>query len=187
MKIAITGNTSGIGLELSKRFADLGWEVSGFSRTSGYDLTDFNTMHQMIEEVVAYNPDIFVNNAYVGQNNAIILYEIFKEWRWYDNKTIINISSVAGDFLVTENPDTYPIWKKCADDLVFQLQNMEHNCKLTNIRPGYVDTPAVINVEKPKLSTEQVVDKIMWAERQSEYIQEIKFVTKINSENEYSD
>lgn len=47
--ILITGNTSGVGLELSKLYEADGYNVIGLSRSQGYDLENVNDVHEFCD------------------------------------------------------------------------------------------------------------------------------------------
>jgi len=47
--ILITGNTSGVGLELSKLYEADGYNVIGLSRSQGYDLENVNDIHEFCD------------------------------------------------------------------------------------------------------------------------------------------
>ena len=42
MKVAITGHTKGLGASLKKVFEETGHSVIGFSKSTGYDISDSN-------------------------------------------------------------------------------------------------------------------------------------------------
>lgn len=94
MKIAITGHSRGLGAQLKTYYETNGHEVSGFSRSNGYDLRDWSKMQKMLEQIADY--DVFVNNAKPDFVQTTVLYELWKRWR-DQQKIIINISSgIAG-------------------------------------------------------------------------------------------
>ena len=46
MKIAITGHTKGVGQAIASRFDD----VMGFSKSTGYDISDDNVVKQIVKK-----------------------------------------------------------------------------------------------------------------------------------------
>ena len=58
MKIVITGHTRGIGKAFYDHFVNLGHEVVGVSRSTGFDIP--NDINRIVE--LATNCDLFVNN-----------------------------------------------------------------------------------------------------------------------------
>lgn len=53
-KVAITGNTRGIGLQFHNHFVARGWEVIGYNRQTGFQ--------NVVKESIGC--DLFINNAY---------------------------------------------------------------------------------------------------------------------------
>jgi NAD(P)-dependent dehydrogenase (short-subunit alcohol dehydrogenase family) len=90
MKIAITGHTRGLGAEFKKTYAELGHQVSGFSRSNGYDLRNWDHMQKMLDQITEC--DMFINVAKPDFVQTTVLYELWKRWK-NQQKTIINISS----------------------------------------------------------------------------------------------
>jgi len=89
MKCIITGHTSGIAKVIYEHLKEIGWEVIGVSRTTGYNLvTD-------IDEVVALSEgvDLFINCANVGRSQLALLEQLHDKV-----KRMIVFGSVAGDF-----------------------------------------------------------------------------------------
>ena len=143
MKVAITGHTRGIGAAIASRFDD----VVGFSKTTGYDLSDHKVIKQVVEE--AQDCDIFVNNAYYGDAQTKLLYKMYEKWQ-HTPKLIINIGAVSSD---THTNFTrvgyvkfwtdYTSYKKQLDFASLQLSDMRKNndmCKVTMLKGGFVKT-----------------------------------------------
>lgn len=61
--VLITGNTHGVGLELTKLYEAEGYNVIGMSRALGYDLEDIENVHRFNEEHRATLFDIVILNA----------------------------------------------------------------------------------------------------------------------------
>ena len=145
MKIAVTGHTSGIGKAIYDLLVEQGHEVVGFSRQTGFDLLKLKTNDTDKEEIVKFamslnDYDIFINNACYEFMQVELLYALYNEWKKFD-KTIINIGSVSGDKSKGE-PHEYQIHKVALDKACQQLETMG-KCKVVNVRPGWVDTPAI--------------------------------------------
>lgn len=174
---AITGATTGIGKAIFDHVVSLGYSATNFSRTTDCDLSTSSGLIKLNLNIQNGPFNVFVNNAYVEENNVRILYGIANHWKDKPENIIINLGSMASEG-IRHWHNNYTTWKKAADTAVLQLQHSEDiKCKIINIRPGYVDTPRVDYVNKIKINKEKVVEIIMWAINQSKdvYVREIKF------------
>lgn len=88
MKCVITGHTTGLGKAMFEHFQQLGWEVIGVSRQTGYDLT--TDIDRVVE--LANSADLFINNANVDRAQFELLNAVNK------NVKQIVLGSVAGEF-----------------------------------------------------------------------------------------
>lgn len=143
MKIAITGHTQGIGRALTEVFPN----HVGFSRNNGYDLNTIYGRHKAYRDMA--DCTVFVNNAPIGWNQIILLYELWDQWRNTEN-TIINIGSDAADYSQT-TARPYSIQKKALQDTCLQMQQSSNSCRVMLIKPGYVDTPRVSEIDSHKI------------------------------------
>lgn len=160
MKIAITGHTVGIGKAIADACEAESHEVVGFSRTTGYTL--FNDIDKVVAD--SENCDVFVNNRYDYYNaeQVELLYRMFESWRGQD-KRIVNISSRAGTYSNRGIPDRYAIHKQALDAACDQLNGVrDMRPRVTNLKPGYVDTPGQKGHFEPKLSPEKIAEIFMW-------------------------
>ena len=164
MRIALTGHTSGIGLALTKQCDN--W--IGFSRSNGFDI---NKPKPIIEE--ALNCDVFINNAHDKFAQVDLLYALWKEWK-DEEKQIVCISSVSPD--VTKNKMwTYSTEKSALDHACEQLQNSKGNCRIINIKPGFVDTPRVASFDaEHKMDPDYIAKVILWCIEQPEYLMTLR-------------
>lgn len=153
MKVAITGDTRGIGLGIKEYFLSKNYEVLGFSRSQGYDISN-----PFIREKIAKlsnDCDIFVNNAYTSEGSQFsLLKKIHNHWK-DQNKIIVNISS-----RFTANKDLYCIHKRTLDD--YCNENVYQMPFIINIKPGLTDTDRVKNIHNPKMNVKEVVDILDW-------------------------
>lgn len=99
MKIGITGHTSGIGKRIFERTSP---NCIGFSKSTGYDITDYADRSKIIYE--ARDCDVFINNAHDGFGQTLLLIELFKEWK-YQNKMIINVGSRIAEMSAAPGDD----------------------------------------------------------------------------------
>jgi NADP-dependent 3-hydroxy acid dehydrogenase YdfG len=172
MLVAITGHTSGIGLAIADWYTSRGHTVIGFSRSTGYDISDPDGRARVVQE--AEGADLFVNNAYHEFAQVDLLYAMYGRWK-NDLKTIVNISSRAGD--TTRNfSHPYSIHKVALDKAIEQLQNTNCLCRILNLRPGYVDTPMVEMVSAKKLTAEYIAMIVGWMAEQPGIIKSLTVI-----------
>lgn len=95
MKIAITGHSKGIGNALFNKLIAQGHEVTGFSRSNGFNIADPNIRVGIVAELADY--DVFINNAYSGSAQLELLKALIPTWEGTD-KQIININSKVSIF-----------------------------------------------------------------------------------------
>jgi hypothetical protein len=89
MRCVITGHTRGIGKALYDYFVKQGWEVIGFSSSTGYDVRE--KYLDILE--AAKTADLFVNNLCVGECQLMFLDDLVGKV-----DKIICSGSIAGDF-----------------------------------------------------------------------------------------
>jgi len=108
-KVAITGHTKGLGKYIAEMFDYSNWNVTGFSRTNGYNIeTDYETIADTIKGY-----DLFVNNAYADGYQLDLL-----ELTYGRVENIIVMGSVASDW-----PDpAMPIYSE-------HKRQLEHRCR----------------------------------------------------------
>lgn len=135
-KVFITGNTSGIGLALHELMDGAGYQVTGGSRRTGWDLADPEHYSQV------YDCDILVNNAYHVEGQINLLRDVYKKWQ-YQEKTIINVGSAMKD-VVQGRPMArmnYNMTKKALEVFSFWIADNDRYCRSMMYNPGFVDTP----------------------------------------------
>lgn len=162
--IAITGHTSGIGLALTKQCKN--W--IGFSRSNGFDI---NNPKPIVREVSSCN--VFINNAHDKFAQVDLLYTLWSEWK-EEHKQIVCISSLSPD--VTKNRMwPYSTEKKALDHVCEQLQNSNENCRITNIKLGWVNTLRVERFPaKHKMDPDYIAKVILWCIQQPEYVRTLR-------------
>jgi len=158
---AVTGHTAGIGLAISEMLGESGYDVRGFSRSTGHELPQ--AVDRIVDE--ADDCDVFVNNAFVYHDftQVELLYKLYLRWNEIEGKTIINISSRAGDFSNSGRIDGYSMIKHALDTASRQLSNVRQSkCRVVNIKPGWVDTASVRSVDVFKLAPQDVAEAVGW-------------------------
>lgn len=155
MKIAVTGNTQGIGKEISDYFLKQGHEIVGFSRTNNYNISSSEARKKILNQLDEF--DIFVNNAYNNFDNSqeLLLSEIIDYWK-NKEKIIINISSRW-----TDSNNKYCQHKQAIDQLCNQYKNSK--VYIINLKPGLTDTKRVKNIQGIKMDPKSIVSIIEFA------------------------
>lgn len=148
--VAITGHTKGIGLAIAQYFKNKNYDVTGFSRSNGYNISDSLHICNILENIK--NSDVFINNAYNNFDNSqlILLKEIYKMWENQD-KIIINISS-----RYTSENNLY-----CQTKHTLDLFCQEHMYKkfpyLINLKPGLTNTTRTATMPGDKLEVQDII------------------------------
>jgi NADP-dependent 3-hydroxy acid dehydrogenase YdfG len=137
--VAITGHTAGIGKAMSDYFIAKNYQVLGFSRSNGYDISTEEGRVRVINE--SKNADIFVNNAYnfktddAGQ--TLVLRSMTTIWE-NQSKLIVNVSSIGGDFPGNKVP--YNINKSHQDGHLKLVSHTTKKLHTINLKPYWVAT-----------------------------------------------
>lgn len=169
LKIGITGHSKGIGKAcydlLSKEH-----EVSGFSRSNGYDIINYNQVANAVRDL-----DVFVNNAWDSYYQIDLLNTVFDMWRDDKNKMIVNISSMAKYPGLSDNTSSYTASKAALSHQALKLMfKTNRKCKIININPGFVKTDMVSDKDFPMLTPEETAQTIAWAINQPRHIEMVE-------------
>jgi NAD(P)-dependent dehydrogenase (short-subunit alcohol dehydrogenase family) len=152
MKIAITGDSSGIGLALDTVLSLTSkHEIKGFSKSNGHNIAS-NNGDDIIRTILDYDPDVLFNNAYYPNVQNRILETLYEEWSDRD-KIIINTGSISGylkGILLNDDSD-YVNDKKALSD--FCIRNSfnypwANRCRIHCISFGFVATPLITNTKR---------------------------------------
>ena len=154
IKIAITGNTKGLGKELSLRFDN----VVGF--------TSDNLPIKFVDEIVKLSTDcdVFINNAYDDFNQTKLLMAIYEAWKDTD-KTIVNIVS-RSKYPNISKGFMYSASKASLSHLSNSLRLIsDKKCRIIDINVG------LLNSKLPSLSYKELADIIIWSIEQPKHIE----------------
>jgi len=192
MNIIITGGSSGIGKELSKRYQKQGHKVFDISRRSkNYpcDVSDFDKLRKLIKEITSkYKIDMVIANSGISypHSNEFMNFEEFKNTidvnfisvhallesivpQMKQNKKgkIVLISSLAS-FVSSPTSLAYSASKRALNSYGEGLRNQlsKYNIKVITIQPGFIESEmtAKNRFKMPFLmSLEAGVDKIEYA------------------------
>lgn len=162
MKYALTGHTSGIGKRLYERLSP---NVIGFSKSTGYDITQYSDRARIIQE--SADCDVFINNATDQFGQTLLLIELFKMWKDLD-KTIINVGSkIAESFILPT--DKLHLLEYQAEKIILKQMSMRLQgsiCKVKYRWFGYVGTDSILSkypnfTEKDYITVDQAADIVL--------------------------
>jgi len=169
MIIGVTGTTSGIGKEILK----LPYDFKTFDRMDG-DVNDANLVFQKLGTC-----DVFINNAWDGENQLILLDYFFKQWEKKDKKIITVGSSVSTYKPSGTGYEDYVMSKKRLRNLHIDIVNLKTtSCKSYLINPGVTDTKLTSARTDKKMTVKNVTDVIQMVLTSDVYIPEIYFYAK---------
>ncbi len=138
MKIAITGHTSGLGKSILKIADSLNINTVGFSKSTGFDITNPDDRMRII--LNSTDCDVFINNAYDKYAQIDLLYDLYNTWK-SQKKLIVTVGSMASNAAEWRlRPCIYSTVKKALDVATYQLINSHDRkgCKLMIFKPGYL-------------------------------------------------
>ena len=141
-KVAITGHTSGIGKGLYEHFISNGCDVKGFSKDTGFDIS--NKLNQDLIIGFTKECELFINNAY-HHYAQVELIKLWQQQHWHDNHFLINISSMAAEPLA-DIPTNFPWLTKYGEEKYainkasWEINHSGSKCKSIVIMPGVVQT-----------------------------------------------
>jgi hypothetical protein len=158
LKVAITGHTKGIGSSIYNKFKTNGHLTTGYSRTTGYDITDNNVQDSILKQCEDF--DIFVNNAYAPKAQTALLEKFINQWK-NTNKLIINLSSKLVFYPGKTNDffDMYMNDKKEQNTICIKRVYSDQP-RVLNIMPGLVDTEMSNIFTSPKMTCDSVASYI---------------------------
>lgn len=140
--IAVTGHTSGIGKGIYDHFQSQGYNVKGFSKDTGFDISIKENQDRIVE--LTRDCDLFFNNAYSGYSQ-VELARLWQQQHWSDQHFIINTSSMAAEPLA-EIPTNFP-WltpygkeKYAINEISWKINHSGSKCKSIVIMPGVCQT-----------------------------------------------
>jgi NADP-dependent 3-hydroxy acid dehydrogenase YdfG len=151
MIISITGHTSGIGKCLFD-YLSLAHDVSGFSRSNGYNITSELDRVRIYE--VSKNSDVFINNAYNNFDDCqLYMLKHMIENNTRTDQIVINISS-----RYTGDKNKYCETKQKIDE--YCRSRIYCLPRIINIKPGLTDTPRVSHDKNRKMNVCTIITVI---------------------------
>ena len=158
LKVAVTGHTKGIGNSIYNVFKSNGHDTVGYSKSSGFDITNEEIQNQILQECNDF--DIFVNNAYAPKAQTMLLEKFIHQWK-NTNKLIINLSSKLVFYPGKTNEffDIYMRDKKDQNNICAKQFYIDQP-KILNVMPGLVDTEMSNIFTAPKMTCSNVANYI---------------------------
>jgi NADP-dependent 3-hydroxy acid dehydrogenase YdfG len=144
MRVVITGHTSGIGKAFFDFYNEKGYNVQGFSRSNGFDISNITIRCNLVAHII-HNCDIFINNAYSDDMQLKMMRLIDPHWKKDSSKIHVVIGSRAADIPISN--EKYNKNKKDIDIAAIEMQKTA-SYKLMIVKPGRVDTPGLNRVRK---------------------------------------
>jgi nucleoside-diphosphate-sugar epimerase len=143
MKIAITGQTAGIGQALARVLSQRGHEIVGLSKRDGHNIRVIPKIAAKIEPC-----DMFINNAQAGYAQTELLYAVWESWQGQPNKHIWCIGTMMAQCPVDPpvpgqselSMSAYRTQKLALEQAINQLRWKNDWPCITLIRPGAVAT-----------------------------------------------
>ena len=89
-RAAVTGHTQRLGKAFYKELEQRGYQVSGFSQSTGHDIRDFSVVSKIIDQTQGY--DLFINSAKPDFAQTQILYRLVRS---QSIRTVLSIGSQA--------------------------------------------------------------------------------------------
>ena len=163
MKIAITGHTRGIGKAIYDSLSP-DYEVLGFSRSNGYDISDPEQLNSLIAEIQSC--DVFINNAYVHKAQTKLLKTFCEKWESTPDKFIIHMGSklFLYDSPESSQEDLTQLGRiiriyskeKQQQEIILNQYLDKPSPKVCNLQLGPVDTDMIQDWEIVKIPPEAV-------------------------------
>lgn len=143
MKIAITGDSAGIGKALTRILESRGHNIVGLSKRNGHNIRN---IPKIVDQILPC--DLFINNAQAGYAQTELLYAVWDKWQDQPNKyiwcigTCMTLSPVS--ILVPPHSELamsqYRNQKIALEDAITDLRYKKPLPIITMIRPGAVAT-----------------------------------------------
>lgn len=137
MKVAITGHTRGIGKSIFEELTKRSYHVSGYSKSTGWDISLLETRNKILKEVFEF--DVFINNAYCPLGQFELLKGLTDSWEG-SKKLIVNVGSKSiYANTVPSYMESYVKDKQEQSDYIIK-RRLKARPHILNLTLGLVDT-----------------------------------------------
>tara|TARA_Y100000590_G_scaffold225854_1_gene255276 strand:- start:1965 stop:2609 length:645 start_codon:yes stop_codon:yes gene_type:complete len=143
-KIGITGHTSGVGKEIYDHCMFKGYDVTGYSRATGFNMV-YNEANEIINDILRKDIDIVFNNAWYPRLQCKIMKVLHEQWKDRDGKYIINTGS-ASIYQPNLTGEVYEHDKRELRDYSIeaaQLWPSRNKCRMFTVSLGWTNTAMV--------------------------------------------
>ncbi len=161
--IAVTGHTSGLGKGVYDHFKALGYNVKGFSKDNGFDISSKENVDRIIE--LTRDCDLFFNNAYYHYQQVEIA-RLWQQQHWSDKHYIINTSSLAAEPLadIPNNASwlkQYGEEKYAINKISWDINHSGSKCKSIIVMPGVCQTNFYNPYDTPEQNGLELYQKVL--------------------------
>ena len=157
IKVAITGHTSGLGKAVYEQCIFAGYDVTGYSRSNGWDIAESRTW----DEICWNDYDVVINNAWHPTGQVGLLKQLVKHWG-DEKKTIVNVGSWGSDFPYREKAFDYAQTKKTLENYSNLYSVNNKTVRSIMFKPGFIDTPMAAKAEAYKMNADDVAEVLMY-------------------------
>ena len=143
-KIGITGHTSGVGKEIYDHCMFKGYDVTGYSRATGFNMV-YNEANEIINDILRKDIDIVFNNAWYPRLQCKIMKVLHEQWKDRDGKYIINTGS-ASIYQPNLTGEVYEHDKRELRDYSIEaalLWPSRNKCRMFTVSLGWTNTAMV--------------------------------------------
>jgi hypothetical protein len=180
MKVAVTGHTKGLGASLKNIFEASGHIVTGFSKSTGYNISDSESRRFILDSV--HDADVFINNAYHKTGQLDLLKELAVLWEGQD-KYIINISSKIVNIESEYFPENVKEYRDAKINMKQFTDDYKGSIRIYSILPDLLKTDFELssiyfNPHKDGIATDEVSKLVydMFKYRDSLHVSEVEIL-----------
>lgn len=158
MKVAITGHTRGIGKAIFDELSKRSYQVHGYSRSNGWNISLQEIRTQIVNETLDF--DVFINNAYYPMAQFELLKLLVNQWQG-TKKLIVNVGSksIYADVIPSFMQDY--VKDKRAQLEFINTRRLQAQPQILNLTLGLVDTQMSENLSAKKLAAADIASTLI--------------------------